>query len=106
MASSDSMLNLIKSLPGLEIEAIGIVASRSDKHPLPGHKIDVDLLQSQSNVPMNDTTVVIQESYSICKRHGRKRDKAKRFMVEKGPRIAGAAATIAMFIFDIVSNCC
>ena len=36
----------------------------------------------------------------------RKRDKTKRFVVEKGPRIAGAAAAIAIFVFNIVSNCC
>jgi hypothetical protein len=35
----------------------------------------------------------------------RRRDKAKKFMVEKGPRVAGAAAAIGMFIFNVVSSC-
>ena len=35
----------------------------------------------------------------------RKRDKAKKFMATKGPRIAGAAAAIGMLIFNIVSSC-
>jgi hypothetical protein len=44
--------------------------------------------------------------YPIRSGQERKRDKAKKFTIEKGPRIAGAAATIAMFVFNIVSNCC
>jgi len=36
---------------------------------------------------------------------GRKRDKAKAFMAVKGPRMAGAAATIGMLIFNVVSCC-
>lgn len=35
----------------------------------------------------------------------RKRDKFKRFIADKGPRMAGAAATIGMFIFNVVSSC-
>lgn len=35
----------------------------------------------------------------------RKRDKVKRFVAEKGPRIAGTAAAIGMFIFNVVSAC-
>ena len=36
----------------------------------------------------------------------RKRDRVKEFVIEKGPRIVGAAAAIGLFVFNIVSNCC
>lgn len=36
---------------------------------------------------------------------GRRREKVKRFVAEKGPRIAGAAAAIGMFIFNVVASC-
>lgn len=35
----------------------------------------------------------------------RRREKVKRFVAEKGPRIAGAAAAIGMFIFNVVTSC-
>ena len=35
----------------------------------------------------------------------RRRERVKRFMAEKGPRIAGAAAAIGMFIFNVVTSC-
>jgi len=35
----------------------------------------------------------------------RRRTNAKKFLREKGPRIAGAAATVAMFVFNVVSCC-
>jgi hypothetical protein len=35
----------------------------------------------------------------------RRRDKVKRFVVKKGPRIAGAAAAVGMFIFNVVTSC-
>jgi hypothetical protein len=35
----------------------------------------------------------------------RRREKVKRFVVKKGPRIAGAAAAIGMFIFNVVTSC-
>lgn len=35
----------------------------------------------------------------------RKRDIAKRLMTTKGPRLIGAAATIGLFIFNVVSCC-
>lgn len=38
-------------------------------------------------------------------RSERKRDKARRFVANKGPRMVGAAAAIGMFIFNIVSSC-
>lgn len=34
-----------------------------------------------------------------------RRDKVKRFAAEKGPRIAGAAAAVGMFIFNVVTSC-
>jgi hypothetical protein len=46
------------------------------------------------------------DGYPVRIDRERKRDKAKRFAIEKGPRIVGAAATIAMFVFNIVFNCC
>jgi hypothetical protein len=36
---------------------------------------------------------------------GRRRDKVKRFVAKKGPRIAGAAAAVGMFIFNVVTSC-
>lgn len=38
-------------------------------------------------------------------RSERKREKAKRFVAKKGPRMVGAAAAIGMFIFNVVSAC-
>ena len=35
----------------------------------------------------------------------RRREKVKKFAAEKGPRIAGAAAAIGMFIFNVVTSC-
>ena len=35
----------------------------------------------------------------------RRREKLKRFVADKGPRIAGAAAAIGMFIFNVVTSC-
>jgi hypothetical protein len=35
----------------------------------------------------------------------RRRDKVKRFVAKKGPRIAGAAAAVGMFIFNVVTSC-
>jgi len=35
----------------------------------------------------------------------RRREKVKRFVAEKGPRIAGAATAIGMFIFNVVTSC-
>ena len=35
----------------------------------------------------------------------RRRERVKRFVAEKGPRIAGAAAAIGMFIFNVVTSC-
>jgi hypothetical protein len=35
----------------------------------------------------------------------RRREKVKRFVAEKSPRIAGAAAAIGMFIFNVVTSC-
>ena len=55
--------------------------------------------------PKHNAAGVGIEEYQIHKDNERKRDKAKRFMKEKSPRIAAAAATIALFIFNIVSNC-
>lgn len=37
---------------------------------------------------------------------GSSRAKAKKFMKEKGPRIAKAAVTIGVFVFNVVSFCC
>lgn len=38
-------------------------------------------------------------------RSERKRDKARRFTANKGPRLVGAAAAIGMFIFNVISSC-
>lgn len=38
-------------------------------------------------------------------RSERERDKAKRFVANKGPRMVGAAAAIGMFVFNVVSAC-
>lgn len=38
-------------------------------------------------------------------RSERKRDKARRFVANKGPRLVGAAAAIGIFVFNIVSSC-
>lgn len=35
----------------------------------------------------------------------RRREKMKRFVADKGPRIAGAAAAVGMFIFNVVTSC-
>lgn len=35
----------------------------------------------------------------------RQRERAKKFVVKKGPRIAGAAAAIGMFVFNVVTSC-
>lgn len=35
----------------------------------------------------------------------RRRNKVKLFVVEKGPGIAGAAAAVGMFIFNVVTSC-
>lgn len=35
----------------------------------------------------------------------RRREKMKRFVAVKGPRVAGAAAAIGMFIFNVVTSC-
>jgi hypothetical protein len=35
----------------------------------------------------------------------RRRDKVKRFVAKKGPRIAGGAAAVGMFIFNVVTSC-
>ena len=37
---------------------------------------------------------------------GTRRARVKRFIKEKGSRIAGAAATIGMLVFNVVSSCC
>jgi len=37
---------------------------------------------------------------------GNSRTEAKRFIKEKGPRIARAAVTIGVFVFNVVSVCC
>lgn len=42
---------------------------------------------------------------SLPKGGERKRDKFKKFVADKGPRLAGAAAAVGMFIFNVVSSC-
>ena len=106
MASSRSELKLTNSVPCMKSQAIDVVACSSDKHQLAGHKSDLNALQGQQDVSVKDATTVSQESYSIGKHHERKRDKMRRFREEKGPRIVGAAVTVAMFVFNVVSGCC
>ena len=35
----------------------------------------------------------------------RRRERAKRFMAKKGPRIASVAAAIGVFVFNVVTSC-
>lgn len=58
----------------------------------------------QSN-DMTATNPDKQHEFAEPKSCDRKRDKAKKIMASKGPRIAGAAAAIGMFIFNVLSSC-
>ena len=103
---SENMGQTLKGVAAAKVAQTGHVVRCCCVGPFPAQYTSSDPSQCQPYLStchgMNGNT----KFHPIHGQHERKRDKAKRFMREKGPRIAGAAATIAMFVFNIVSICC
>jgi len=68
-------------------------------------KCSATFISEQRRFHRNDMVDINLSEREDPKSCGRKRDKAKAFMAVKGPRMAGAAATIGMLIFNVVSCC-
>lgn len=102
----DSLADTLNSFYGPDASRVDVVAAGGSTQLPLCRVIAIGSLSSHPDFTMDSTQAANREQYPILKHHERKRDKAKRFMVEKGPRIAAAAATTAMFVFNIVSNCC
>lgn len=64
------------------------------------------LVDKSEQIHQTDSKPAKDDSMEPLQRGGRSRAKAKKFLKEKGPRMAMAAVMIGMFVFNVSWVCC
>lgn len=97
---------VVENLPSLTPNQKCPFDSRFYTNAPPAEQVAAGPLPVRSSHWRRDGSTSNLAPHPIQKLHERKREKVKRFMTEKGPKIVGGAAAIGVFVFNILSNCC